>query len=335
LEVGAGVEANHVATMTSLPVIDVSGLVASSASAVPQVAKAVRAACTGPGFFYISGHGVPDQVIGDAVQEARTFFHLPAEDKRRVAANKLHRGWHAMGGALMEGAKNTDRKEFFSIGLELAEDDPAVLAGEALRGPNQWPDFAPGLQPAMSRYYEAMGCLGASLLRAVAVGLDQPTGFFASRYGKPLQRTQAIFYPPQDVGAEEEVFGVAPHTDFGCITLLWQDDNGGLQVRERQSGGWIDAPPLPGTLVVNVGDLLGRWSNDRFASTPHRVVNRSGRERMSIATFYDPDFNALIDPRELGTLDAEAKYEPITAGQHILNRFDQAFGYRKKLAAAG
>ncbi|SHJ17051.1 Isopenicillin N synthase [Roseomonas rosea] len=319
--------------MTSLPVIDVSGLNTGSANAVPQVAAAIRAACMGPGFFYVSNHGVPDAVIGAAVEAARDFFHLPPETKARVRANARHRGWHAMGGALMEGAKHTDRKEFFSIGLELPEDDPSVLAGEPLRGPNQWPDFAPALRPAMSAYYGAMFALGGRLLRAVAVSLELEEGFFAPRYTKPLQRTQAIFYPPQDVGAEEEIFGVAPHTDFGCITLLWQDGNGGLQVRERQSGGWIDAPPLPGTLVVNVGDLLGRWSNDRFASTPHRVVNRSGRERMSIATFHDPDFGALIDPRDLGTPAGEARYEPITAGQHILNRFDQAFGYRKTLAA--
>ncbi|WP_245214282.1 isopenicillin N synthase family dioxygenase [Pararoseomonas indoligenes] len=323
------------ADTTSLPVIDVSGLNEGSANAVPQVAEAIRAACTGPGFFYVSGHGVPDTVIAGAVLATRDFFHLPPEVKAGVKANARHRGWHAMGGALMEGAKHSDRKEFFSIGLELPEDDSAVRAGEALRGPNQWPDFAPALRPAMSAYYDAMFGLGGRLLRAVAVSLGLEEGFFAPRYRKPLQRTQAIFYPPQNVGAEDEIYGVAPHTDFGCITLLWQDDNGGLQVRERQSGAWIDAPPLPGTLVVNVGDLLGRWSNDRFASTPHRVVNRSGRERISIATFHDPDFGAVIDPRELGTPEDEARYEPITAGRHILNRFDQAFGYRKTLAAAG
>lgn len=318
--------------MTRLPVIDLADI---EAGAMQRVAAEIRAACTGPGFFYVTGHGVPPPVIEAAAREAMEFFRLPAETKARVRANRLHRGWHAMGGALMEGAKHSDRKEFFSIGLELPEDDPAVLAGEALRGPNQWPDFAPGLREAFSAYYAAVGLAGARLLRAVAVGLDLPEGFFVPKYTKPLQRTQAVFYPPQSVGAAEEVFGVAPHTDFGCITLLWQDDNGGLQVRERQSGAWIDAPPLPGTLVVNVGDLLGRWSNDRFASTPHRVVNASGRERLSIATFYDPDFGAMIDPRDLGTPAAEARYEPITAGRHILNRFDQAFSYRSKLAKAG
>ena len=124
---------------------------------------------------------------------------------------------------------------------------------------------------------------------------------------------------------------MAPHTDFGCVTLLWQDPTGGLEVRERATRSWIPAPPIEGTLVINVGDLLGRWTNDRFASTPHRVVNRSGGERFSIATFYDPDFSALVDPRELGTPEAECDYEPIAAGQHILNRFDASFSYRGKV----
>jgi isopenicillin N synthase-like dioxygenase len=244
---------------TSLAVIAVSGLNWGSANALPQVAAAIRGACMGQGFFYVSGHGVPEAVIDAAAAASRNFFRLPAEQK----------------------------------------------------------------------------ALGARMMRAVAVSLGLEEKFFVSRHRKPLQRTQAIFYPPQDVEAEEEVFGVAPHTDFGCITLLWPDGNGRLQVRERQSGGWINAPLLPDTLVVNVGGRLRRWSNDRFASTPHRVVNRSGQERMSIATFHDPNFGAMIDPRELGTPEGEAHHEPVTAGQHILNRFDQSFGYRKTLAAAG
>jgi isopenicillin N synthase-like dioxygenase len=158
-------------------------------------------------------------------------------------------------------------------------------------------------------------------------------GFFAPHYAKPLQRTQIIYYPPQDPAADEQQFGVAPHTDYGCITLLWQDDNGGLQVRERASRSWIEAPPIPGTFVINVGDLLARWTDDRFSSTPHRVINRSGRERFSIATFYDPDFAALVDPRALGATGEACRYAPVRAGEHILRRFDESFGYRKKLKA--
>jgi len=311
-------------SLKGLPVIDLAPLALPGGEA--QIAPAIHAACTGPGFFYVRGHGVPDATIQAAVTAARRFFHLPHEVKARTRANLLHRGWHASGGAVMEGATKPDLKEFYSMGLDLPADHASVLAGEKLRGPNQWPAEVPELQAAMEAYYAAMSRCGAALLRAVAVSLELAPEFFAPHYGLPLQRTQAIFYPPQPPD-DHEGFGVAPHTDFGCITLLWQDDTGGLEVRERQSGAWIPAPPLPGTLVVNVGDLLGRWSNDRFASTPHRVLNRSGHERMSIATFYDPDFAAPIDPRALGA--TEPLYEPTTCGAHILGRFAAAFAYRK------
>ena len=142
-----------------------------------------------------------------------------------------------------------------------------------------------------------------------------------------------IHYPPQPPELGTDQFGVAPHTDYGCITLLWQDDNGGLQVRDRSTQQWIEADPIPGTLVINVGDLLGRWSTDRFASTPHRVINRSGTERYSIASFYDPDYDAVVDPRHLGASEAECRYAPVLAGDHILKRIADSFGYRKQFDA--
>ncbi|MEI6161979.1 MAG: 2-oxoglutarate and iron-dependent oxygenase domain-containing protein [Roseococcus sp.] len=311
-------------TRQTLPVIDIAGL--ADGTGLDAIAAEIRAACTGPGFFYILNHGVPDAVIQAAVTAARRFFHLPPEVKANTRANLAHRGWHASGGAVMAGATKPDLKEFFSIGLDLPADHPVVLSGEKLRGPNQWPAEVPELQPAMEAYYAEMMRCGAQLMRAIAVSLDLPQDFFAAHYTLPLQRTQAVFYPPQPPD-DTEGFGVAPHTDFGCITLLWQDDSGGLEVKERQSGEWIPAPPLPGTLVINVGDLLGRWSNDRFASTPHRVVNRSGHERISIATFHDPNFQAPIDPRALGA--SEPIYAPTTAGGHILECFAKAFAYRK------
>lgn len=315
-----------------IPIIDFGTARAGDPAALQETARAIRAACEGSGFFYLRNHDVPDAVIEGARDAAERFFRQPVEVKRQVAVNARHRGFNALGDALMYEARRPDQKEFFSIGLELPEDDPDVLAGEKLRGPNQWPAL-PGFREALGAYYDAMGACGADLMRAVAVSLDRAPDFFAPLYRKRLQRTQIIYYPPQPPASEADLFGVAPHTDFGCITLLWQDGNGGLEVLERQSQSWIAAPPIPGTLVVNVGDLLGRWTNDRYASTPHRVVNRSGRERYSIATFYDPDFKALVDPRALGTPEAEAKYEPIQAGDHILGRIERSFGYRKKLAA--
>jgi isopenicillin N synthase-like dioxygenase len=314
-----------------IPVIDMQAAFAGDRSAAEAAAREIAQACTASGYFYLKGHGVPQPLIERTVAEATGFFHLPLEEKRRVAINARHRGWNALGDALMYEAKRPDYKEFYSIGLELPDDDPDVAAGEKLRGPNNWPEGRPAFREALSAYYDAMRACGQNLLRCVALSLGAPADFFAASYAKPLQRTQIIYYPPQPPMADADQFGLAPHTDFGCITLLWQDGNGGLEILERSSGSWIPAPPIPGTLVINVGDLLGRWTNDRYASTPHRVVNRSGRERFSIATFHDPDFRATVDPRAFGVPEAESRYAPISAGDHILGRIERSFGYRKTL----
>jgi isopenicillin N synthase-like dioxygenase len=314
----------------NLPLIDMAGVRQGDQAAIARAGAAIRKACSDTGFFYIINHGVPQSVIDNAMAAAKTFFAYPAETKRNVAVNKRHRGWHALGGALMYEATKPDFKEFFSMGLELPEDDPCVLAGEALRGPNQWPDFMPELRMALDAYYEEIGLAGADLLKAVAVGLGIVPDFFVPKYGKRLQRTQMVYYPPHPPMAEADQFGVAPHTDYGCITLLYQDDSGGLQVRELGNNRWIDATPIEGSLVVNVGDLLARWSNDRFRSTLHRVINTSGHERYSIATFYDPTYSAIVDPCDLGVEPANSLYPAVAAGDYILKRIDDSMAYRKK-----
>lgn len=314
----------------NLPLIDMAGVREGDPASIRRVGEAIRQACSEVGFFYITNHGVPQTVIDQAMAAAKTFFAHSPEVKRQVAVNKRHRGWHALGGALMYEATKPDFKEFFSMGLELPEDDPCVLAGEALRGPNQWPAFMPELRTALDDYYAAIAHAGADLLKAVAVGLGIEQEFFAPKYGKPLQRTQMVYYPPHPPMAETDQFGVAPHTDYGCITLLYQDNSGGLQVRELGSNSWIDATPIEGSLVVNVGDLLARWSNDRFRSTLHRVINKSGHERYSIATFYDPTYSAMVDPCDLGIEASASLYPPVAAGDYILKRIDDSMAYRKK-----
>ncbi len=314
-----------------LPVVDSTGLLQRDAEASTRAAAAIRDAYIEYGFLYVSGHGVPQPTIDAAGASAMRFFRLPEVEKRQVSANIANRGWHALGDALMYGAEKPDYKEFYQVGLELPSDDPDVLAGQPLRGANNWPRFMPELQRDMYAYFEAVAVCGQALSHGVALSLDIDPDFFVDKYFKPLQRTQAVYYPPQPASLSDDQFGVAAHTDFGNITILWQDDNGGLEV-QNLAGEWIAAPPVPDTMVVNAGDLLGRWSNDRYRSTKHRVVNRSGRERISIATFYDPTFTAKVDPRDLGLpSEQESKYLPISAGEHILERIDASFGYRKSL----
>ncbi|MCF8483152.1 MAG: isopenicillin N synthase family oxygenase [Rhodospirillum sp.] len=320
--------------MRDLPIIDVTDLRSGDQARRVAVGRKIAEACTTAGFFYIVNHGVSESLIDSAIAESLAFFHQPLEVKAKTKANVNFRGFHATGGALMYGADKPDFKEFFQIGLDLAEDDPDVLAGQPLRGPNQWPETPPGFRPAMEAYYTAIGECGADLLRGVALALTLPETFFRDRYAKPLQRTQAIYYPPQPEEMGPDQYGVACHTDYGCITLLYQDDVGGLEVLNRD-GQWVEGPPVPGSFVVNVGDLLQRWSNDHFLSNAHRVRNTSGRERFSIATFYDPSYDSVVDPRDLlsarGAEEAP-RHVPISAGDHIWGRIVESGRHRKEKA---
>ena len=311
-----------------IPVIDVGALQTDSRADVKTVATALRKAAEGPGFFYISNHGVSRAVIEAAFDASRRFFALPIEEKRRVAINALHRGFIETGGAKMYDKAKVDLKESYLWGLELGLDDPDVIAGKPLMGPNQWPDFLPGFQAPLYAYYNAVVDCGRSLLGALALSLELPREFFEPRFAKPLARGSIIYYPPQPADMGEDQFGVAPHSDYGGITLLYQDDKGGLQVRGR-SGDWVMAHPIPDTFVINIGDLMARWTNDRFASTPHRVVNSSGKARYSIALFFDPAFDTVIDPADLLKDRSAARYPPVTCGEYILSRFDKAFRYRQ------
>lgn len=313
---------------SEIPIIDVSGAI--DGSDLDGVASAIHEAATTNGFFYISGHGIDKKLIDDAFNVARDFFALPVQQKESVAVNRDQRGWMGQGMSLLQGAKTHDLKEVFFWGTELAPDDPDLVAGKPLVAINQWPtEVFPRLENELRPYYDAVCKAARSIMSAIAVSLDQQSDFFARHYAKPLARGQLVYYPPStDVDEAEQRFGVAPHTDFGVLTLLLQDDSGGLQVKSK-SGGWIEAPPIDGTLVCNIGDLLARWSNDRFASTVHRVINRSNSARYSIPVFFDPHTDTIIDPIDLSVQASETRYEPVKAGEHIAGRNRKSFSHFK------
>lgn len=302
---------------SQIPVIDITPLI--ERGEIDQVARAIFEAAMGTGFFYICGHGIDPHLIKQAQNVASDFFDQPEAIKASITVDQNQRGWMATGMAKLEGAKTHDLKEVFFWGTEIAQNDPDL--GKPLIAANRWPEETwPRLRKELTPYYDAVCETGDKLLAALAHSLGQPTDFFKAKYEKPLARGQLVYYPVSTIGDEsEQRFGVAPHTDFGMLTLLLQDDNGGLQVRDK-SGEWIEAPPIPGTIVCNIGDLLQRWSNDRFVSTLHRVINRSGNKRYSIPVFYDPNTDAVVDPRDLGVSDIEAKYAPVKAGEHIAGR---------------
>ena len=289
----------------ALPVIDVAllaGAAAGTAAAVPApvtaealaVAGQIQAACRERGFFYVTGHGVPAALLDELTEASAEFFALPAQDKAEIAMERGGRAWRGyfpVGGELTSG--QPDLKEGLYFGAELPDDDPRVQAGLPLHGRNLFPRQVPRLRELVLSYLDALTGLGQTVLAGVALSLGLPAAYFAAGYtADPTVLFRIFSYPPSPPGFAG--WGVGEHTDYGLLTLLAQDDSGGLQIAAPQ--GWTDAPPVPGTFVANIGDMLDRLTGGWYRSTPHRVRNLSGRTRLSLPFFLDPGFADEVPP---------------------------------------
>ena len=309
-----------------IPVIDISSLFGADPQYL-SVGKALQKAATEIGFFYVSGHSIHQELLEQAFSVSKNFFAAPEEAKATVLTQGYHRGLLAMGVSKMEGQQKVDLKESYIWGEDYVQDNADFLAGNELLPPNRWPNFMPEIRQILPEYLHQAHHTGKQLLRAIAASLDIDLDYFVGKFRKPITRSTLIHYPPQPPTMGEEQFGVSPHTDYGTITLLAQDDTGGLRV-QGINGNWLTAHPIEGTIVVNVGDLLARWSNNRFRSTPHCVVNASGKERYSIATAMDPDWDTLVSP--VVKPGEQPLYEDVLCGDYIRGRFDRSFSYRQQ-----
>jgi isopenicillin N synthase-like dioxygenase len=277
-----------------MKVVDISALVGRPGPPVRQVAADIERACRDSGFFYVVGHGVPDELMRRLDAAGRRFFRLPEADKMEIAmrhGGAAWRGYFPVGAELTSG--QPDRKEGLYFGAELDADHPRVRAGLPLHGRNLFPRQVPELRTAVLEYLSALTATAQAVLRGVAVSLGLDAGYFVTGYtADPTVLFRIFHYPPAPPGSDD--WGVGEHTDYGLLTLLAQDSNGGLQVRSGH--GWIDAPPIPGAFVCNIGDMLDRMTGGWYRSTPHRVRNLSGRDRLSFPFFFDPDFTAEVPP---------------------------------------
>jgi isopenicillin N synthase-like dioxygenase len=276
----------------SVPVIDVAPL-AGSERDVRAVAGAIDAACRDLGFFVIAGHGIDPRLRHDLDEAAREFFALPEATKAAIAmerAGAAWRGWFPVGGELTSG--RPDRKEGIYFGAEHGADHPGVRTGRPLHGANLFPQQPALLRPLVLDYLDALTSLGQRVLEAVAVGLGLPRDWFRTHLtADPVVLFRIFHYPPSEPTADD--WGVGEHTDYGLLTLLGQDGNAGLQV--RTADGWVDVPPDTDAFVCNIGDMLERLTGGRYRSTPHRVRNLSGAERLSYPFFLDPSWDAVVD----------------------------------------
>jgi isopenicillin N synthase-like dioxygenase len=309
-----------------IPLIDLAGPPA-------QVAAALRAAAQDIGFFYITGHGVPAGQVAETFAMAARFFVQPEAVKARIAIehSAMHRGWFTVGGENLDPSRQArgDYKEGIKIGRDLGPEHPLVVSGTPLHGANQWPEM-PGFRDVMTGYYGAMEALGRRLMGLFAQALGMGADFFEPWLTAPMTTLGPLHYPPPRGRITDAELGAGAHTDFGCLTILAQDSTPGLQVR-RRDGVWLEAPPVAGTFVVNIGDMMERWTNGVFTSTVHRVINASGVERYSIPFFFDPDFAAPVACLSTCLAAGDApKYAPTTAGAHLLEKIDESFAYHKE-----
>ncbi len=317
------------AAFTEIPIIDISGLSAADPAARRACGRRIGEACRDVGFFYVVNHGIAQPRIDEVFAVARDFFALPEAEKMAVALARspFMRGYFPLEGELLDPALGADYKEGFDMALDLPLDDPDVVARKPLHGPNQWPAQPPEFRPIVQRYFDDLIALGRTLSRGFALSLDLPEAFFTRRMQRPTAILRLLRYPPNPLAAAMAATqpGCGAHSDYGYLTILAQDSVGGLQVQNR-AGTWIDAKPVPGAYVCNIGDMMAQWTNDRFAATQHRVISSPDRERFSIPFFFHPDFDTEVACLpSCQSADNPPRYAPTTTGAHILQRLQEAY----------
>jgi isopenicillin N synthase-like dioxygenase len=329
-----------------IPVIDFGPLFAGEPGALGRLAPRVRDACEKVGFFYAAGHGVPEKLIERAFAASRRFHALPLEEKLKLRLNENNIGYlpinaSVQGASTVHKATKPNQNESFFVSHDRAPDHPDVVAGKSLRGRNQWPpETLPGvaeMRRDMMAYFHALGAMCDRILPGFASALDMPPDFFAPFFANEAHANlRFLHYPPQDAN-EDNLFGQAPHTDNSFMTALARTDVPGLAVR-LPSGEWFPPPILPGTFLINLGNIMRRWSNDRFLSTPHGVLNDSGTDRYSLAYFHSPNPDSVIECLPSCTsADNPPRYKPAVYRDLVLefyraNYFHQK-GHRSEVAA--
>ena len=304
-----------------IPVLDLSDALEPGAARSNEVAQQMRAAAMASGFFYVRNHGVPRALVQRQFGLAQRLMDLPVATREAQAAHlsPTMRGFEIMGTQTLDLAARPDVKESFYCGMAYPDDHPYVRAGYQTYGHNQWPTDLPDAPAMCEEYIQTLLALSRRLMQLMALSLGLPESYFDHTSENPMLTLRMIRYPAHPEGADERTFGAGAHTDWGAITVLAQDAHGGLEV-QMPDGAWVPATPMEGCFVVNLGDMVPRWTNGLYHSNPHRVRNMysGGAPRYSIPFFYEPDYLARIVPVP-GTLapGETPLFAPCTAGEHL------------------
>lgn len=314
----------------SIPVLDLSDALTPGSPRSADVAAQFRAAATTSGFFYVRNHGVDADMVARQFALARELLALPPAT--RAALSMRHsptmRGFENLGEQTLDEQAHPDLKESFYCGMHYPDDHPYVVAGYQTYGHNQWPAELPAAPERCERYIQAMLTLSRRLMQLMALSLELPEGYFDHTSDSPMVTLRMVRYPPHPDDADALTFGAGAHTDWGAITVLAQDAHGGLEVC-MPDGAWVPATPIPGCFVVNLGDMIPRWTNGLYRSNPHRVrnVHSGGAPRYSIPFFYEPDYFARIEAVP-GTVapGAAPLFPPCTAGEYLAEKYRKTYG---------
>lgn len=312
-----------------IPVIDLTASFSINLDERKKVAWEIHKACRDTGFFYVSNHCVPQALMASHLQLARDFFSQSKDIKAKVdvANSRCMRGYEAVAAQTLDAGSPPDLKEGFLMGVERPLDHPDVLAGIPNTGPNQWPAHDPAFKAAFNEYTGHMIRLGRHLMRCIALSLELREDYFDDGLLDPLYTGRLLHYPPHPSNALANQLGAGTHTDWGMLTILLQDDVGGLEV-QNADGHWINAPCVPGTFIINLGEMVPVLTNGLYHSTPHRVMNNnSGRDRYSAPTFFDPNYFYRVQcvPTCL-PLSGEPLHAATSVGEHIVNMYAETYG---------
>ena len=317
-----------------IPVVDVGDFLAGKPTARQDLAQRVAKTCHDTGFLVVTNHGIAPSLIDGAFAAASDFFDLDQPAKMALKIGDLNIGYLPYGAQIVRTSKvNNNTKpnlsESFYIVTDLAPDDPEIIAGNPLYGLNRWPMQLPAFKARTMAYFAAMRPLAQRMVSVIATSLGLPDDYFAADFRQPTITLRLIRYPSHD-GAEDNQFGFAPHIDTSFLTLLAQSSLPGLEVRTRE-GDWIRPAAIPGSFVLNTGEMLSRYSNDRYIPTPHRVINANDAVRHAVPFFYGPGLDAVIQPvPTCVSPDNPPNYEPLLYADHRRKLNLTNFDHRRK-----
>ncbi|KAJ5913553.1 Oxoglutarate/iron-dependent dioxygenase [Penicillium tannophilum] len=324
-------------TPSAPPILDFSPIYGEDGEAKTRLVEEVRKCCHYNGFFQITGHRVPLELQRRVMNCSKRFFDLPLEEKLKIDKNlnSFNRGYELLRSQMLEVGTGPELKEGLYIGEEIPEDHPYFLQKKLNSGPNQWPQSVPDteeFQKTTMEYYHAVFELAKDVLAVLALTLGVESSYFEPLTAGAVATMRFLHYPAQPKDEDEKLNrGIGAHTDFGCVTLLLQDEVDGLQVLDAPTGEWLDVKPVPGAYVVNLGNLFMRMANDKYKSNTHRVINKSGKERYSIPFFFsgNPDYlcECLPNCRESGE---DAKYPAITVQDMVTASYKESYGRAEK-----